>query len=272
MNESYQWHQDQIETSLAALYDVTVKSVNDNISWYTKSARNRKTWAQRLRFFALILLGIGTVVPIMIDLIQQRTGESIPASIASLFLATGTGLIIFDRYMGYSTSWMNFISTEMTLKTKLDHFRYEWELQRIALEGKAPTSEQASMFVNLCLAMRREVNGMLEQETRRWMEEFQRNMKMLDENFNAAKEAHRPGAINLTVEEGHLFVDGWELLINNQSKGKHIGTAAALVDLQPGIIQLCVKAKHPTSNQTVACAKAIFLEPGQIAETSLRLN
>lgn len=46
---------------------------------------------------------------------------------ASIVLGIAAGLVMLDRFFGFSTAWVRYISTELHLRQILDEFRLDWE-------------------------------------------------------------------------------------------------------------------------------------------------
>ena len=240
----YDWNEDTRQQDLEALYKETCAKVQDNIDWYTRNARQKKRYAQGIRTGSLIILGIGTILPVIIDTVNTIEGVNLPSSIATMVLALGTGLIAFDRFMGYSTGWMRFITSELHLKSRLEAFQYQWELERIAWNGGMPTPEQAQMMATRCADLRGEVTQLVHDETQLWVQEFQSTLRFLDENFKTLVEVNRPGSIALTVENGQDCADGWEVYLNDRLINTCLGSTTALTNLIPGQHKLTVVGKN----------------------------
>jgi hypothetical protein len=154
------------------LYNRTMARADDNINWYTKNAKMKKQRAQFLRLAALLLLGFGTIIPLLIELMNS----DVSPAIATVVIACGTGLIALDRFWGYSTAWIRFLTTEMRLKELKDKFEHDWELA--LADTETPPTDVA--MIMRCSEFRNTINEIVRTETSMWVEEFQANLRTAD--------------------------------------------------------------------------------------------
>lgn len=247
------------------IYQHTITDVNNQIGWYTKNACKKKRWAQRLRITALVLLGIGFILPVFLDI----SNWNIPGSMASVVLALGTGLIAFDRYMGHSSGWMRFIKTELLLNSYLSRFQYETYMERLKWEDGSPDGEQQISFVKHCADFRNKVWEITNSETKDWMEEFRNSLRALDQKYEELVPEFRSGAIELTVKNGDQFEEGWQFYVDNQLVNSYNNTSAAASDVSPGIRKVRVVAKDEAQTSE---ERIIKVEPGQISRVEIELK
>lgn len=169
------------DENVQKLFEHTVKHIQDRRDWYNKNASPKKQAAVSVRRTALLLLGLGAVIPIIIDINVALLGNpAIPASVASLVLALGSGLIVFDRFMGYSSAWMRYRSTEMVLGSKLSTFAYDW---RMSEEDPENISTKNYEKIKLLRDFLVDIENIVNEETRMWVDEFQQSLSQLDEKF-----------------------------------------------------------------------------------------
>lgn len=268
----YKWSKETRLADIEKLYEDTYEKAVKSIEWYTKSAKNKKSRAQNIRWLSLFLLGLGSIFPVILDTkILNPIWSNIPASIATLILAVGTGLIYFDRYLGYSTGWMRFISSELKLKQLLEKFEYDWNIERIAWDSEIPTVEQAKVMVLRCATLRQEIAKIVQDETQAWMHEFQSNLQNLDENFKTIMVSNKSGALELSIENGDTYTYGWLLYINGQSRGLHKGNKVAVKDISAGFYEIKIEALDENGEVNNTTAVIINIEPSQITERTIFL-
>lgn len=248
------------------VYQETLDSVDHQIKWYTKNASKKKWWAQKLRLSALLLLGIGFILPVLLDIVKLPL--NVPGSVASVILALGTGLIALDRYMGHSSGWMRFIKTELLLKSYLSRFQYDTYMERLNWKDGKPNEEQRLSFVQRCASFRNQVWTITNDETLDWIEEFRNSLRALDEKYEEMMPQSKPGSIELTVQNGEQYEDGWEFYIDGRLIKHHHGNSAAEAEVPSGnrVVRVMVKGKPQTSRERI-----VKIEPGQISEISIDL-
>lgn len=256
------WDDDTRRESLNQVFEHTVASIENSIGWYQGAARGKKRAAQSIRTVSLLLLGIGTIIPVMIDLTTQFFGWTIPASLATLILAVGSGLLAFDRFMGYSTGWMRFLLTEMLLKAKLDAFRFQWMIENANRKGASPTDDEILSALNRFAAFQAEVSKIVQDETQLWVEEFQSNLRSLDENFQSIAQVAQSGAMSIKVDGIQPYEGGWDLYLDGNHMRSVEGETAALKDIVPGQRQIMVKAKDANGNVIQTVTEIVPVTPG----------
>ena len=266
-NADLQPNTNELDAFCNALLQRTITSCQQDITWYTRNAKNKKWWASYMRIGALSLLGLGSVFPVIVDVLKT----SIPASIATLLIGLGSGLIALDRFMGHSTGWMRHLTAEMLLKNRLEVFEYEVQMEKLRWTGGKPDIEQATSMVSRCASLRNEFSGIVRDETQVWVQEFQSNLKTLDENYKVLANANRPGAISLTVENGDQYAGGWDLFADNRFVGNYRGQAAAIDGLLPGFCKIIVTAKDANQKPVVTLPAIVSVVPAQLVTLALSL-
>ncbi len=264
----FDWDEANRVESLQRYYEQAVTKIKHRRDWYVTNSAKKKKYAQWLRVIALILLGIGGVLPVIIDM----ANSSLPPSWATLIIAAGTGLLGLDRYLGYSTAWMRFRSTELLLGSKLETLQADWESERVRWAENSPTSEEAAAMILMCNKVIQEVEQTVQDETQLWIDEFQNNIKMLDDKFTSLAERTATGALILKVENGSSFEKGWELLLDeNRTPMSYVGKTAALPSLAPGIHSLKVTPKFTDGEAGFSEETVVTITPGQITSVSITL-
>lgn len=257
--------------SLRAIYDQTVTDIRRQISWYTENSRKKKRLAQSTRWFALITLGLGSVLPVVFDVLRTLGVAEIPGTFASLVLAAGTGALVLDRQMGFSSGWMRFISTELFLKSRLSAFNYEILIEKVRgaqSNGNEITPEQAESFIRQCANFRAEIWTITNDETRLWMEEFQSSLRSLDDKYRDIVAQIQPGGVQLTVTNGERYPEGWDLWIESRRVGHYTGKSAAVNNLAIGTHKVTVQVTDKPETRT---EKLVTISSGQVCEVTIEL-
>jgi len=55
-----------------------------------------------------------------------------------ILIALGGDLFLFDRYFGFSTSWMRYMTAQMALQRNLEKFQLSWAVWRMAAQKQQP--------------------------------------------------------------------------------------------------------------------------------------
>jgi len=270
MQYKLDWTDAQRSESLNTLYEHTVREVQDDIGWYVKDIKGKRRMAWNLRIFTVFFAGLGTIYPILNELLTFEgfltTFES--AIWTTVFLSISAGTLWFDRFFGYSTAWMRYMTTQMLLEKKLDSFEYEWEIDRLKWRGNPPTIEQVQMMLGKAAMFRSEVSQIVQDETNLWVQEFQRALAQLDETMKTQREQQRPGALTVHVINGER-AEPWTLYINTNRHDSYTGKSAAISNLSPGFYSIRVEGQ--IDGKGVQSEGIVMIDPGEAASIQLEL-
>ena len=259
------WDAANTEASLASIHERACEAAQVAITWYLKAKRPKQRGARMIRGGAIVLAALAGVIPMM----AQSNVTSIEPVWASVALALGASAILADRFFGFSSAWMRFITTELQLRQLLDEFQLDWDAERASWKGAAPTDEQTQRGIGRCRTFISHVNGIVRDETKLWVTEFQESLRQLDDTMKARSQASAVGALNVVVANGHDSKDGWSLSIDGGPSRRAQGQTAAIGDLSPG--HHTVRAVGVIGGKPVAAEKAISISPGAVAAIELTL-
>ena len=138
------WHPDKVVECLDSMRQYAESDVESAIHWYY-AKKPWKAWAsQSLKVLTLLATGLGGLLPIV-----SSTGvfsQGLPEAerqlrvlqvnqIGYLCFGLAAAFLAFDKYFGYSTGWMRYITTAMSLETALRNFRLDWARVTSGLAG-----------------------------------------------------------------------------------------------------------------------------------------
>jgi len=166
--------------------------------------------AGRLAALALLaLFGVTLLLPGLADRLSRplvalgaRLSQSADARVAgaagsavlpSVLLGIATGAIALDRFFGYSSGWMRYITTALALEKSLSEFRLEWTRHIARLRGGPPAEPQLDQLILTCERFSLAVRSQVEQETNAWVIEFQSNLSHLERELQCRADEARSG-------------------------------------------------------------------------------
>jgi hypothetical protein len=159
----------------------------------------------------------------------------------------------------------------------MESFELEWEAQRATWQGNDPTIEQVSDMLARAKAFAALVNGIVQEETNAWVEEFQTSIRQVDETLKARAEESkaktngaRVGAVNLMVTNGEQFTGGWNLTVDGAQERSYVGRTAAIRDVPAGIRVLKVSGVINGAKKEAELAATV--PPGGTANAEVTLN
>jgi len=197
------WKPADADGSLQAVRDYVEAQARQLIQWYYIKKRWKSRMSAGLRLFSIVFFSIGGLVP----LIKAAFPSAAIAAIASpgfdfgqlgyLLIGLGAACIALDRYFGYSSGWIRYITTALVIERSVDEFRLDWARSMAVLQGGQPTTEQLDKLFYLCRQFAVGVHAQVEQETNAWVLEFQSSLSQLEKELKSrAEDAKAPtGAV-----------------------------------------------------------------------------
>lgn len=186
------WEPSDVPGSLDALYQYVKDRATKAIDWYLESKRDKKTWAIWLRVLAILLASAGAIIPILSQIITDPKGNQIIAPAwASVALVLAGVLVALDRFLGCSSSWIRYISTELRLQKILDEFQIDWQCQKSKWKDAGPDDKQTEGMFATAKQFIQEVDQLIIEETNAWIAEFQSVLKQIDELAKMKEKAEK---------------------------------------------------------------------------------
>jgi hypothetical protein len=248
------------------------------ISWYLEKKVPKKLGAQALRLAAIVAATVAGIL-LIISGVSSKDGVPLVAPAwASVALALAAAFVAVDKFFGFSTAWMRFLTTEFQIRQALHAFEMSWQIVRCGWKDGRPTDEQVIAALEQCRAFLVEVDGLLKSELDAWVQEFKAALKEIDESVKARTEAAKAqaqgtktGGANVTVENGDTCADGWTLVVDGGGAERRFrGKTAALGNLAPGVRK--VDAAGTIGGKEVRASQAFVVTGGAIADVTLKLE
>lgn len=203
-------------------------------------------------------------------LAQMSMSRAIEPVWASIVLGVAAALVVLDRFFGFTTSWIRYISAELHLRQILDEFRFDWEAEVASWKSVTPSDEQVQKALARCRAFATQVNGIVREETNLWVAEFQDTLKQLDESVKAKAAAAAPGAVSLLVTNGDQSQGDWTVSVDDGATRNAHGKTAAIQGLAPGIHT--VRVEGTIGGKAVRAEKPVPVAAGGVTSVELTLS
>lgn len=184
----------EMEVALKGLFDYAETEAQKQIQWYWR----KKVWKARiswfLRLLVIILSTLGALVPII-----KATFPTIPTTFdfgqaGYLLIAVAAGCYGLDRFFGYSSGWIRYVTTAMAIEKSLEEYRMEWARLTAKCSPHPPDAEMINALIQLSKRFILSVRALVEQETKLWAIEFQSNLTQLETNLKARSETGQKDA------------------------------------------------------------------------------
>lgn len=231
---SVSWKEGEALNSLQALFARIAKDADDAINWYLWARKPKRLWATRLRVGAILAGAVAGIIPMVSQIYTQDGKPIIQPAWASIALAAAAALVVLDRFFGFSSAWMRYIATELSIRQIASEFQLDWEADRARWQGAEPDQNQIQTTLARFKAFVSQINTIIRQETDAWIQEFQSTLTQIDEAAKAKAAIAELGAVNVVVSNGDACENGWNLIIDGGGDRNYRGKTAGVGNLVPG--------------------------------------
>ena len=177
------WEQNGPKQGLLEMYNEVVKVCDVKIRWYEKYKHRNAVWAQIIRVASIALLVTSTLVPYFAALNDNNSDLLYWGYVLA---GVGGGLLLFDKYYGFSSSWVRFTLTSYDLENARNTFIKNWQI--LYLSNQPLTLEKYVLLANSIIEFQQILYGIVKTETSQWAKEFQQNFNDLIAALNSQAE------------------------------------------------------------------------------------
>ena len=265
------WDEKNALASLDKLYAFAFQEAQKAEDWYWKKTAQKKRWAMWLRVIAIAAVTVAGIIPILTPIWQNENQPVINPIWSSFAVAIGTAALGLDKYFGFSSGWIRYVTSALSVKGWLIEFKYDWELNRAMITAIDKFSEQEMQtMIAKCSSFALKVSNAVQEETKQWAQEFQAGIGSLGEALKEQASISQPSGVVINLENGAQCKDGWEIQVNGRKFGKHHGNTGVLTDLRVGLYQVAITGV--IGKKELHAETAFKIEAGQITTITLKLT
>lgn len=188
---------------------------------------------------------------------------------SAIAVAIAGGLILIDRFYGFTTGWIRYLLTVQKLTNALDVFRIEQQRQKVSWGNPEPTQIQTAALISTIQQFLEQIRAIVNDETKAWAADFADALKQIDEQVKVAAQATQKSALQITVTNGDQSTAGWALVIGERPPETKLGREAS-VEVVPGMY--IVRAAGQIGAKQVQAEQPIKIGPGEIGRLTLTLT
>lgn len=177
--------------ALGELYSWAELLANDAVGWYLGEKRRKARWSRGLRALSAVLATFGGAIPVA----ALSAGKAGLGNWGFVLFALAAGCLAYDRFFGYSSAWLRYMSAAITLRSQLSDFQLGWVKEMAALGTREPSPEEIGLLVDLVRSFMRDVNATIQSETKSWLVEFNTNLSELESRLRQSPPAQAAGGI-----------------------------------------------------------------------------
>lgn len=247
------------------------------IHWYLDKKAGPKRWSQSIRVLAIGLTTLGGLCPLFSSFRINLFGLVVLDSglinqWGYIFIALAGALVLADRYLGCSSSWMRYMTTQMALQRCLERFQLNWAIWRIQT-GPAQNTlgvDQVNRALRLLSDFQEEVSELVDQEFKAWISDFKEQLSSLQNSTAKGKDEDQTGTLIVSLDVPAGVPGLRQILVDNQPHSQGQDNTFVLSGLSPG--QHLVQAQVDSPGSQAAPRRAsqtVHLNPGQVLSVRL---
>lgn len=259
------------------------------IDWYFRNKTWKSRWSRFIQFFSVTLAAAAGIAPIISQLLKSRIPNFDSGLWATLLVGIAAALIALDKAFGFSTGWARYILAATAIRKALEEFRMDWT-SLLAAAGPNPKVEQITAMIVRAKEFSSNVEGLVTQETKDWVMEFQSSMAQLEKDVKVQLDtlksqvekgaqdllsATKPGSIELTVSNAEK-TDGFRFQVALTNEGGSVEQEEVAnsktwvrINTNPGHYKATIGAA--ASGKPVAVSAVVEVKPGEAVKPAIAL-
>lgn len=267
--DSLSWAPDDVLRSLDTVRRSVEQQAHNALGWYYANKNTKAMTSRLLRLLAIGFATVGGLIPFILNI------SLIPARWAIekwgyTLLGAAAACVALDKFFGFSTGWVRYITTAQALQESLYAFQLDWARGMSKLGGEIPTPGQIEAFLQMAKEFSTRVMEVVTQETQQWVMEFQSSLADLEKATKAQIESGRPGALTVTVGNAALSESPVTVDIDGVAYGALSGNAWAARQLAPGMHTVLVTGHK--AGKALQGSGTVVVPPGGTAKLDLTFS
>lgn len=266
---SISWTQEDLPDNLKSLSDHAIEMAEGCRRYYASRSPSKRRWARGLRIIAIIATSLGGIIPILSQ-IADKTKFAIDPAWSTVFISVAITAIGLDRFFGFSSAWMRFVTADVKIQSKIDGYLLAIESEKFSWAGQKPDFEKGRSMLTIIMNFINEVNEIVKDETNTWMVEFQSVIQKFNEESNVKAESSKLGGVVVTIENGDQFPNGVRIQLEGQAAVNFTGSTYSFNNLYPKIYRLSVSGV--LGGKPVQAESLVNVTPGVISAVTVGLK
>ncbi len=247
----------------------TLKQIN----WYNENKKPYMVRAKILRGLAIVFVALGALTPFIVGskIIPENWVGINWTQVGYISLGIAVCLIGLDKFFGYSSSWVRFMTTSNALQKHLAEFQYDWAI----LSAKASCSPLSpggcEPLLQRVQAFALKVHSEIEKETSDWAAEYQSNLAEMERSARQQIESMNPGSISLKIVNAGQTKDGVSIFMDGNLVGHGIKQPYYLLS-QVFPAQHLVEIRGDIGGKPVRDSKVVQVAASKPTDLELKLE
>lgn len=270
--ETMVWNSSDVAASLERVKRYAETAADRSASWYWRRKKWKARFSRAIQLGAMASTALAGLIPVVVTIFPALAplfgGVANIGLAASVFVGFAAALIGLDRAFGLSSGWARYVLTATTIQKALEEFRMDWTML-LAKANSPPRQDELLTLIGRAKDFTTLIEGLVLQETKDWITEFQNNIAQLEKETKAQVDslktqteksiadqaaANQPGSVEIAVTnfdkiDGRTFdviwatsagplvhetvSDAQEWVLINVSPGQYIATITARIGGKP---------------------------------------
>jgi len=255
--------------TLQELYNTIVSEATAQAQWYADKKGPISKASRTIRLCSILLVGLGGLFPLIGAATESDIWGHDVTNWGYITIAMAGTLIFLDRFFGFSSAWIRYITTEMEIRKQIKEFEMKWRIENYGLDLQSIDPSKAKELLKMLMDFSSLIDEMVKQETNNWATEFQTNIAELQKTINAKIETTSSGAIKVIGSNLQSY-RRLKLKIDSLSFVEMTAPTFLLRGISPGyhLITICGEA----DGKQVETADTITVEPGKLATLEIKMT
>jgi hypothetical protein len=194
-----------------------------------------------------------------------------------LFIAAAAAIMMTDKYFGFSTAWMRYMTAQMALQRALEKFQLAWAVwliqvgRRTASATDTLSPELANDAVLLLSNFQTEIGALVDQEFQLWVAEFKEQLANLQNAISKEKEDQRPGNVVVMISYTGGLAEPSKIYVDDRLAESTTSSATLLNGISAGSHLVMVKAKSG-DGKPLEGSQLVTVTAGQTTKAEITLS
>jgi hypothetical protein len=165
------WGDGDLPASLEAVYHWVEGEGIRAAAWYIQEKKWKARWSRALRILAILFATAGAAIPFV-----AANNDAVGFEWGYVLLACAAGAVAMDRFFGFSTAWMRYMTAELAIQQRLQQLQFEWASMLIVRGNRVPSAHEVATELEKLATAAAAIGEEVRLETMTWAEEFQSNI------------------------------------------------------------------------------------------------
>ncbi|TXE06717.1 SLATT domain-containing protein [Algoriphagus aquimarinus] len=249
----------------------TIQEANNASNWYKVNIKAKRKYSRGIRLTSIILFGLGGIIPLINALILENKGETTILNLGYIAIAFAGTLLLLDKFFGFSSGWIRYITTEMEITKKIKEFELRWKIETYGKNLAVIPEEEAKELLSMLADFIIMIKEIVKEETSAWALEFQTNMAELQKSINNKIETTIPGSIKVTLSNISDYKN-LKIKLNNMGSLDVKRKIYFFQGVPPGYHVISLIGENIATNQLFESAEVVLAEAGKLTEFTMNLE